>query len=259
MFQPFRTMRRIADKRYTTLAGTLVYFLLMSITPFLLWISLVVGKRDWQLDVLLNLSVFNGVRPFFSLIKQAAVEAAEEAGFTLLVVSLWSSTNFLYHLRRSGEIIYESKRTKGGIKLRIVSILLILAVLLLFGVLAAVVVLAQSLPPLFPHKGLADGFLLAVAVLVAFFLCVGLNLFLCPYKIKFSEVVAGSLFTLLWWIVFCIGFGVYANFANPERLYGKIASLFVFLLWCYFMMSGFVAGAIYNAMFKVEKTHKTHL
>jgi membrane protein len=252
-------MRRIADKRYTTLAGTLVYFLLMSITPFLLWISLLVGKGNWQLGAIFNLPVFAEVRPFLLLIKQAAEEAAQEAGFILLIVSLWSSTNFLFHLRRSGEIIYDSKRVKGGLKLRFISALLILLVLLAFAVLAALVVLAQSLPPILSFKWLADSALLVFASLVAFSLCVGLNLFLCPYKIKFSEVVAGSLLTLLWWIVFCIGFGVYTNFANPERLYGKIASLFVFLLWCYFMMSGFVAGAIYNAMFKVEKTHKTHL
>ena len=36
------------------------------------------------------------------------------------------------------------------------------------------------------------------------------------------------------------------GFASPEKLYGKIASLIVFLLWCYVMMCCFVIGMINN-------------
>ena len=32
-----------SDKRFSTIAVTLVYFLLMAVAPFLVWVSLIVG------------------------------------------------------------------------------------------------------------------------------------------------------------------------------------------------------------------------
>ncbi len=34
----------LAEKKYTTIAGTLVYFLIMSITPLAFWLALLFGK-----------------------------------------------------------------------------------------------------------------------------------------------------------------------------------------------------------------------
>jgi membrane protein len=228
----------------------------MSITPFLLWLSLLAGRGSLPLGSLTNLAVFDGIRPFLSYIRQSAESAAKGASFIFLAVTLWSSTNFLYHLRRSGEIIYDSKRSKGGLRLRLLSAALIVLVLFAFVVLAGIFLVAESIPDTSAYKTLVNALLTALSMLVAIFLCVGLNLFLCPYKMKFYEVIPGSLLTVLWWILFSFGFSIYLRFATPERLYGRIASAFVFLLWCYFMMNGFVVGALYNAKFKTRRTHK---
>ncbi len=86
-----------------------------------------------------------------------------------------------------------------------------------------------------------------------------MNIFACPYKLKVQDVVPGSLLTTALWL-FCIGgFNIYTVFANPEKLYGKIAALIIFLLWCYIMMSSFVIGVIYNGIFKRKKIFKTFL
>ena len=99
------TFRYYSDKRFSTIAGTLVYFLLMSITPFLFWLTLVFG--DVHIEELLNHNFFESVAPFLRYLKDSAESAASGAGIVLLVTSLYSSTNFFYHLRRSGEIIYD--------------------------------------------------------------------------------------------------------------------------------------------------------
>ena len=93
----------------------------------------------------------------------------------------------------------------------------------------------------------------------AFAVILVLNLFACPYKLKLFDAVPGSLLTTALWLVFLIGFSVYTQFANPEKLYGRIASLIIFLVWCYAMMSCFVIGIIYNGMFKTKKEYKTLL
>ena len=48
-------------KKYTTLAGTLVFFLIMSIMPLAFWLTLVIGKLPIDVGKILSLSVFESV------------------------------------------------------------------------------------------------------------------------------------------------------------------------------------------------------
>lgn len=243
-----------SDRRYSTIAGTLVYFLLMSIAPFSLWLTLVCGNVD--IEKFLSHELFNAISPILRYLKSSAESAASGAGIVLLVTSLYSSTNFFYHLRRSGEIIYDSKRVKGGIRLRLASLLLIFSAYLLLAVItAASVTGSRLLQKIFPSF-LADSVVYIFITATAFACALVLNIFACPYKIKASEAVLGSLLTTILWMIFIVGFNIYTVFARPEKLYGKIAALIIFLLWCYVMMSSFVIGMIYNGMYKVKREYK---
>lgn len=236
-----------SDKRFSTVAGTLVYFLLMSIAPFLLWLTLVFGNVD--IERFLSHELFESVSPFLRYLKSAAESAAGGAGAVLLATSLYSSTNFLYHLRRSGEIIYNSPRRKAGFKLRLASLALIAAAIFLVAAMAGLsvtgTVFLDRFLPFWLSKLVSCSFVTALAFAVALVL----NLFACPYKIKAGDAVTGSLLTTALWLIFFIGFGVYVQLASPERLYGRIASLIVFLLWCYVMMCCFVVGMIHNGRY----------
>ncbi len=92
--------------------------------------------------------------------------------------------------------------------------------------------------------------------MLAFFAAVMLNIIACPYRMNFDDAVTGSLLTTALWLVFAVGFGIYTQFANPERLYGKIAAVIIFLLWSYAMMSCFVIGMINNGSYVRKKQLK---
>lgn len=246
-----------SDKRYSTIAGTLVYFLLMSITPFMLWLTLVLGSMD--LEGILSHEIFVGISPLLQYLKESAESAAGGAGIILLITSLYSSTNFFYHLRRSGEIIYGSRRVKGGIRLRIISLFLIIAVIALFAVLTGLTVVGTRFLELLIPPVLSDALSCMFMTAVAFAVALVLNLFACPYKMKVKEALSGSLLTTALWLIFAMGFTVYLSFANPERLYGKIASVIIFLLWCYMMMNCFVVGMINNGSFVNKRQYKMML
>lgn len=251
------TIKYFSDKRFSTIAGTLVYFLLMSITPFILWLTLFLGNVD--IERILSHELFESISPILRHLKASAESAASGAGIILLVTTLYSSTNFFYHLRRSGEIIYNSSRVKGGIKLRLVSLMLIFLTIILTAILAAVSIIGLWFLDKYIPFYIADIISYIFITSAAFAIILVLNIFACPYKIKAGEAVSGSLLTIALWLVFLIGFTVYLQFANPEKLYGKIASLIIFLLWCYLMMGSFVVGIIYNGMYKSKKEYKALL
>lgn len=247
--------RYMSRKNYSTISGTLVYFLLMSIAPFLLWLTLLAGNLDPER--FLSHDIFSAVHPILTYLKQSAESAASGAGIVLLATSLYSSTNFFYHLRRSGEMIYGCHRRKGGIKLRLSSAAIILITVLGIALMTALnlfgdALLTRVMPDFFSEL-VTDLLILLFALLIA----VLLNIFACPYKMKLGQAISGSLLTTSLWLILALAFTVYMRFANPTRLYGRIASLIIFLLWLYVMMNCLVVGIIYNQLYHNERGKKS--
>lgn len=243
-----------SDKRYSTIAGTLVYFLLMSITPFLFWLTLLAGNVD--ISKIISHEIFAAVEPVVSYMQKSAESAVGGAGILLLATSLYSSTNFFYHLRRSGEIIYGEKRRKGGIRLRLSSLGVIALIIIAVAAVAVITVIGYDYLTAFMPENVVDIIVYTFVILISVGVAYLLNIFACPYKLEFEQAIAGSLLTTILWVIFAAGFTVYLNFANPSRLYGKIAALIVFLLWCYLMTNSLVIGIIYNGMYLTEKKPK---
>lgn len=249
-----KTVKFYTDKRFSTIAGTLVYFLLMSVAPFIVWLTLLLGNSSSE--AFLSHEVFSGIAPFLNYLKSSAQSAASSSGIILLVTSLYSSTNFFYHLRRSGEIIYGSRRVKGGIRLRIISAILIILTILSIAVFAAVGVAGGKVLSYIMPVIICDIISAVFVSVFAFLTALLMNLFACPYKLKISEALPGSLLTTVLWLLFVVGFAVYLNFASPGKLYGAIASVIVFLLWCYFLMCCLVIGMVKNGSYLIKKQYK---
>ncbi len=244
-----------SDKRYSTIAGTLVYFLLMSIAPFMLWLTLILGNFDLQ-SIISN-PYFEAVEPLLEYLRQSAQGAAKGAGAILIITSLYSSTNFFYHLRRSGEIIYESDKAKGGIKLRLSSAIVVVALIMCVAVATSLLIAGNYVfDRLFPYW-LSQLLSFALLSITAFFACVLLNLFACPYKLTFSKAAGGSMLTVMLWVIFGQAFSIYLAYSDPTQLYGAAATVIIFLLWCYLMTNSLVIGMIYNGINLGERTHKT--
>ncbi|HIY78035.1 MAG TPA: YihY/virulence factor BrkB family protein [Candidatus Borkfalkia excrementavium] len=251
----------LAAKKYTTLAGTMAFFLVLSIVPFLFWLTLIFGKLNIDYEQFFELEIFTDIRDILFYIRDAAESATVGASVILLATTLYSSTNLFYHMRRSGEIIYEYKRKKGGIALRISALVLIFIVMLLL--LAAAIVfllgnafLKRAFPSFFAQLGLY-----AILGVLAFFFIVLLNLYICPYRVGFYNVVWGSLLTLLLGGIASFGFTIYLRLGNMQKLYGAVALFIVFLLWLYLLMICFVIGVILNCYLvnqdqKIKKRHK---
>ena len=235
------------------MAGTLVYFLLMSLAPFLFWLSMFFGDVD--LEELSSLAIFDVVLPFLKELQDSAVGATSGAGIVFMLTTLYSSTNFFYHLRRSGEIIYGGSFKKSGLKLRLASLGLIVATISLIAGALAVLVAGRRLLDGVLNEWLLQFLVFSVALAMAAAVAALLNVFICPYKVTFGEVIPGSLLTVLLWLLCAAGFAVYMRFAEPGRLYGRVASVIVFLLWCYLMMNSFVIGVIYNGRHGVRLKH----
>lgn len=233
-------------KKYTTIAGTLVFFLIMSIVPLTFWLSLIIGRLPIDMERILELSVFDSVQNILSYVQKEAQNATTGASVFLLITTLYSSTNLFYQMRRSGEIIYDYRRIKKGLHLRIgalVLLLIVMAAVVIFSLLFALGAYMFSRLPS-QWEMVADYTLLTA---LSFLLVYLLNMYVCPYKAHIKRFLPGTLITVLSWIVAVIGFSVYIKVSNMDRLYGALSTVIVFLLWLYILMICFIVGVILNS------------
>ena len=237
----------LARRKYTTVAGTLVFFFVMSIVPLSFWLTLLIGKLPVDTDKILQLPVFDSVKNIFTFIRQEAQNATAGVSVVLIVSTLYSSTNFFYQMRRSGEIIYDYRRLKSGLRVRVGALALTGIIILIFIVFFAVFALgtfwfSRFFPPFWER--LADYVLLLA---LAFALVWLLNMYICPYKTPMRRFLPGTLLTVSAWIVAVFGFSVYLKVTNMDKLYGALTTIIVFLLWLYVLMICFIAGVIFNS------------
>ena len=119
----------LSFKKYTTIAGTLVFFLIMSIVPFSFWLSLIIGRLPVNTEDIISLPVFESVKNVLLYIQKEAENATASASVILIFTTLYSSTNLFYQMRKSGEIIYDFHHKHQGVRLRIGALLLLVIVM----------------------------------------------------------------------------------------------------------------------------------
>lgn len=235
----------LAAHRYTTIAGTLVFFLVTSIVPFLFWLTLLFGRTGLTGEEILELELFGWAKDLLVFLRANAEGASRGASVFFLATTLWSSSGFFFHLRRSGEIMYECDRPTHGWKVRLSALALTLGVLLYFA-FGGATLLGGVLAVRFLSPWIGYPTVYTLVFVFAFFAAWILNIYVCPYRIGPSDAAEGSAITALLWLAASAVFAVFLRFTDKERLYGALSLVVVFLLYLYWLMICFTVGAIYN-------------
>ncbi|MBQ5926861.1 MAG: YihY/virulence factor BrkB family protein, partial [Clostridia bacterium] len=236
--------------------GTLVFFLVMSVMPFSIWLSLVFGRLNLPVERLIEMPVFDSVKNMLTFIKTEAESKTNGASIFLIATTLYSATSLFYHMRKSGEIIYGYNRKKSGWKIR-VSAVFFLFITMLLAVLSVLLVAGG----VFLFSKLLRG-TLATAVNYLWLVCVSFavvllfNAYMCPYRVKWTKFAFGSLITAAAWSVALVGFAIYLKIGNTGKLYGALSTVIVFMLWLYVLTVCFVSGVIFNSEKIQEKESK---
>lgn len=237
----------LSQRKYTTIAGTLVFFLIMSIVPLAFWLTLLIGKLPIDINEILDLPIFESVNNILVYVQNEASNATTSVSVVLVFTTLYSATNLFYQIRRSGEIIYDYHRENEGLKLRLGALILLIMVMALAVAFLLVFALGSFFfSQLLPRRWelIADYVLLAV---VAFLLVLLLNMYICPYKASIRYFLPGTFITVALWTVAIVGFSLYLRVSNLTRLYGALSAFIVFLLWLYILMVCFIVGVILNS------------
>lgn len=252
----FKTLRQ---KRLITVAGSWVFFFLLSVVP--LFFLLIVAFGVFGVDI--SLSLVGKIPEEFKSTVQAIIEAANNVskGTTVffVITSIISCSSLLNRFSKDGDYIYGlySKRKRGVFR-RLWALVAIAVLFAVFLISAVFVMFGNFLIETLGWgklKGLVAVLFFAFIIFLAYILIILLNLFISPVKVSFRELLVGSFVSLVVIVLGTIGFILYLRFFNTyNAFYGSLAGIIVFLLWAYIAMIGLVLGTIVNMLiFKNKK------
>lgn len=238
-----RADKILREKKFTTLAGTLSFFLILSIVPCTFICIYVIGLLN--IDISYNPDLDKKLN---YLILDLIVKAnSKDFSFFFIISSIYSGSSLFVHIIRVGEIIYQKKREKVTLFNRITAILW----LLIFIIFIIALVIFNVLLTNYVNLAFKGFFLKLISYFIYFFIifmiALFLNQFIVPFSINYKKLNNGTLLTVILWIIVSYGFAIYIKyFSNFEFLYGTLSFIIVFLLYIYLLMQCFLVGVIYN-------------
>lgn len=244
-----------SNKKSATLSGALVFFTLLGIVPVTYIISLIFSICGTEINAINNFFSYPEFSDVALYLTNTALKMGASGNFLVFLIALYSSANVFYHLKQSGEVIYNYNK-KNTILSRIINIIVTFITVIIISI--ALVFYVAVIPVIFKICGSKVTNLINVGVglISVFIISVLINYYACPYKLKFYEVYKGAIYSTVFSFLATYLFLIYIrNFSNFNEIYGKVAVVIVFLSWLYLMINGVLQGIILN-VFLMSRTKK---
>lgn len=262
-------IKRFKDDQISALASQLAYRLLLSFFPFLIFLLTIIAYTPLKsIDLL---AFLQGIIPAEALIlvETTVKEVTEVRKGNLLSFSLigtiWAASGGAKAVIRALNTAYDEEEKRSFLKVQLLSIvftlglviaLLATTILLVFGNLLGDYLnqFERFSFALMPMWNMFRYIVMASFMIAAF-------TFIYQYtpsrRLKFREVLPGSLFSTAGWIIISIAFSFYVdNFANYSSLYGGIAAIFILMMWIYLSSIILLIGGEINATLAYEQSRK---
>src|SRR4051812_43832253 len=260
-----RAGKEALDDGITDIAAMLAYYAFLAIPAFMLvslgLFSLLAGPDT--VDSLMG--KLNGVVPAeaISLLRDSLNRSLENqsGGLALLVVGLvlavWTATGAMTGLMRGMNSVYDRKESRGFVKTREVSLVLLVCVVVAGGLVVTLLVLGPVISDAVGSAiGLEDVFgwiwwtaqwpILIVALL---------SLFAAMFWFgpdvehrRWRYITPGALVAVVLWLLASGAFAIYvALFGSYNKAWGSLAAVIILLTWLWISAVAFLFGAEINA------------
>ncbi len=235
-------LKMLKEKMYSSLAGMLSFFLILSIVPLIFLILL--GLNNLNYDI--NLNYLNNKEISYIILRMINNIDKKNYSIFFVLTSIYSSSTLFYHLIKAGELIFNKKNESKLFFYRINAILnlFVFSFLLLF-----LIFFNQKIINKF---NFFDFFVFKIIFyfLILFLLCLFLHKYTIPLKLNFKIIKKGVLLNVILWMLTNIFFTLYINyFADFTYLYGTFSFFIVILLYIYLLMQCFIISLIYTFNF----------
>ena len=255
---------RFAKHNVVWSGASLTYFLILSLFPFLIvllnilsYTSLVRERAVLDMLQFLPLDIQSIIEGFLNDLSNSSSQGLlSVAAF----VGLWTASSGVKAIIKAINLAYDYAENRHFLKLRGLSVLFTIALLLMITLVMISLILGPILGRmLFERFGYGDSFtslwnylryiiplaymILIFALLYKFSPNIGKNL-----RIPIREVLPGAVFTTIAWVSLSLLLSYYvSNFGKYAITYGSLGGVIVLLIWMYYSSIVIVLGGEINA------------
>lgn len=249
--------RFVSEAEVGTYASGAAFFLFLSLIPMVMIASSILPYDALKSGGGVKISQAVIPEKVYSFLL-GIVESYHGNNMTLLSVSamvaVWSASKGMLALIRGLNHIYEVEESRGYLLLRLKAAFYTLFILLAILLSAGILVFGNTLAGwLIPDTGMAA--LLwrmfggirhfSVAALISVVFCT-LYVLLPNNQMSWKSHYPGAVFTSVFWTLYSFGFSIYIDYFGGFSMYGSLTTIVIVMIWLYFCMYIFFAGALVN-------------
>ncbi|MDK2918760.1 MAG: rane protein [Candidatus Petromonas sp.] len=240
----------------------IAYFFLLSLFPFLIFLIAVLSQLSMSPQGAIDLFAKVAPNEVITVIDDYIKELIPSRSINLLSISffatIWSASRGLNALIILLNRAYGIKKERNFIMKRVLAIFFTLLV-------AISIVLVLTIPSMgmnfllwiSRYIGLTDFFISVwyylrwIVIIAILFSVMGSLYYIAPNKkLKFLEIIPGTLFAICGWILISLGFSFFVNnFRNFTIIYGSLAAIIVLMIWLYLSGIMLVLGGEINSIY----------
>lgn len=249
--------RFVSEAEVGTYASGAAFFLFLSLIPMVMIASSILPYDALKSGGGVKISQAVIPEKVYSFLL-GIVESYHGNNMTLLSVSaliaVWSASKGVLALIRGLNHIYEVEESRGYLLLRLKAAFYTLFILLAILLSAGILVFGNTLADwLIPDTGIAallwrmfGGIRhLSVAALISVVFCTLYGL-LPNNQLPWKSHYPGAVFTSVFWTLYSFGFSIYIDYFGGFSMYGSLTTIVIVMIWLYFCMYIFFAGALVN-------------
>ncbi|MGB3366289.1 MAG: YihY/virulence factor BrkB family protein [Acidaminobacteraceae bacterium] len=253
----------------TAFSAQMAYFLFMSIFPALIFLIGLLGRFSieyrWDISGYISLIPRQASYIIQEHIKNL-IAVDGQALFSISgIVMIYSASRGINSLMRSLNKAFDIKEDRGFIKVKLLGIFYTFVIMLSIVVALVIPNLGYGffmelskyveIPKLFAEMSTLFGW---VIYLVLMNIVIGsLYVFLPNRKIRYIEVIPGTIVALIGWSVISRGFSFFiANFSDISVVYGSLTAVIILMIWLYLSSTILMIGGEINSLLIEYKANR---
>ena len=259
---------RFISHNISQTGGQLAYFFLLSAFPLAIFLNALIGSF-----YISEAEIVDALSPFLpqetlSLINTYIQYITQNQHVSLLsiglFVTLFSASRAIRSLIFAINKAYDVEKTRGffgdfflSVILTVgIGVTLILSLLLLTVGKNLMIWISGKFDFLLIPLAILDNLRWVIVLLDLFVVLAFMYYFVPNRKMKWRNVIPGTVFSVVGWILLTLGFSYYINhFGRYSLIYGSLGAVIVLMLWLYFVGILLVLGGELNDIIEKLKFH----
>ena len=240
-----------------SVANQLTYKILLSLFPFIIFLMTLIAFFNLDQNILLDHLKNNIPLEIINLVNLFISEVVNKKSPNLLswslLLSLFNASSGFSAIIKCINKIYKRDDQRNFLLAKVISIICV--IIFALSLVSCIVLIVSGNKILFYISRLAPRILKFASIsfryglsiiLLSLFSCI-IYKFALSFKIRFLDLIPGSIFCSIAWILISLGFNFYINnFSRYSTIYGSIGSIFILMLWLNLIINILLIGAEIN-------------